>query len=354
MKRTIITLLPLSLVLALCLLAGSAFTAEPYSKDSDHDGFPDDLETATGFNPKVNEPLKKSTVGGKCGAIKTDLLKIGRARNVLIILDISGSMNEPMDKSTKMEIAKRILGRYIDALPPSMKVAFVIYGKADCGDDSIELVAPMGKLNRNALKDRISALSPHGSTPIAVTLNRTGEFFRGFEKENNNLILISDGMESCGGDPIKAILDLKESEADPEVTVIGLGVNQATRQQLARIAASSDGSYEDVKSEKDFISAFAQFFNKMNKFYKEIVCIVSQYNAYLTYETDQYNKSKSYLVKASTRAFDDGARAAIKAVEERIDDNHAERINAKEKLSEMIQNKMEEMEAAINKFVGKE
>jgi hypothetical protein len=235
-----------------------------------------------------------------------------------------------------------------------MKVAFVIYGKADCGEDSIELVAPMGRLNKNALKARIAALAPRGSTPIANTLNRTGEFFKGFEKDNNNLILISDGMESCGGDPVKSILDLKESDANPEVTVIGLGVNQATRQQLARIAASSDGVYEDVKSEKDFISAFAQFFNKMNKFYKEIVCIVSQYNAYLTYETDQYNKSKSYLVKAATKAFDDGVKAAIKAVEERLDENHAERINAKEKLNEMIQNKMEEMEAAINKFVGKE
>jgi hypothetical protein len=352
MKRLYVVL-P-ALVLSLCLITGGSMAAEPYARDSDHDGFPDDLEAATGFNPKINEPLKKSTVGGKCGAIKTDLLKIGRPQNVLVILDISGSMNEPMDASTKMEIAKRIVSRYVDALPSSMKMAFVIYGKADCGEDSIELVAPMGRLNKSALKARIAALAPRGSTPIANTLNRTGEFFKGFEKDNNNLILISDGMESCGGDPVKSILDLKESEANPEVTVIGLGVNQATRQQLARIAASSDGVYEDVKSEKDFINAFAQFFNKMNKFYKEIVCIVSQYNAYLTYETDQYNKSKSYLVKAATKSFDDGVKAAIKAVEERLDENHAERINAKEKLNEMIQNKMEEMEAAINKFVGKE
>lgn len=161
-------------------------------------------------------------------------------------------------------------------------------------------------------------------------------------------------MESCGGDPIGAIMELKESEADPEVTVIGLGVNAATRAQLSRIAASSDGVYADVKNESDFIGAFAQFFNRMNRFYKDIVCIVSQYNAYLTYETEQYNKSKSYLVKAATRAFDDGARAAIKNAEERIDRNHASRMEAKDTLNEMIKNKMDEMEKATNAFVGRE
>lgn len=343
-------------MLTCAFLAGAvyAFAAEPFALDRDHDGFPDDLETATGFDPRVNQPLKKSTAAGKCGVIKTDLVKLGRPVTVLIVLDISGSMNEPMDTSTKMDVAKRILVRYIDALPPSMKVGFVVYGKADCAEDSVELISPVGKLNRNALKGRIETLEPSGSTPIAYTLSRSVEYFKGHEGDNNNLILISDGMESCGGDPIKAILDLRESEANPEVTVIGLGVDQAARRQLSGIAASSDGAYEDVRGEKDLMNAFARFFKKMDRFYKDIVCIVSQYNSYLTYETDQYNKSKSYLVKAATRALDDGIKGAIKDVEDRIDANHAERVEAKEKLSEMIQAKIEEMDEAINQFVGKE
>jgi hypothetical protein len=53
-------------------------------------------------------------------------------------------------------------------------------------------------------------------------------------------------------------------------------------------------------------------------------------------------------VKAATRAFDDGARAAIKNAEERIDRNHASRMEAKDTLNEMIKNKMDEMEKATN------
>lgn len=352
-RNLLITLIAVSsLFFLLALRPGQ--TADPFAKDSDHDGFVDDLETATKFNPLVNEPLKRSTAEGKCGVIKTDLLKIGAPQNVLIILDISGSMMEPLGTSTKIEVAKKVVGKYIDSLPSTMKAGLVIYGKTDCGDSSIELLAPVGRLNKAMLKARVQGLRPSGSTPIAMTLNKSTDYFRGLEKDNNNLILISDGMESCGGDPIKAIRDLKESDANPEVTVIGLNVDMNTRKQLAGIAASSDGTYEDVKSEEDFVKAFASFFRKMSRFYKDIVCIVKQYNSYLTYESDQYNKSKSYLTIAGMKAKDDATRAALKRVEEQIDANHNARIAAKDRLDAMIGNKMEEMEEATKKFVGKE
>ncbi|HSV96598.1 MAG TPA: VWA domain-containing protein [Spirochaetota bacterium] len=353
MKSVIPTAIKTAVILPL-VAAAALYAAGPFGKDADHDGFPDDLELATGHNPRVNEALKKSAAGGKCGVITTDLLKLGRPHNVLVILDISGSMREPLGDSSRMDVAKKILARYIDALPSGMKLGFVIYGKTDCGDESVEIVAPVGRLNRAALKERIADLSPRGSTPIALALGKVAGYFKGFEADNNHLILISDGMESCGGDPIRSIIELKESDADPEVTIIGLGVDPATRAQLFRIAASSDGVYADVKSEKDFIGAFAQFFNRMNRFFKDIVCIVSQYNAYLTYETEQYNKSKTYLVKASTRAFDDGARAALKNAEDLIDHNHSARMEARDTLNEMIRNKMDEMEKAANSFVGRE
>lgn len=352
MKKSRFLAILFSFAVSLLLVSPDLRSAEPFSKDVDHDGFPDDLEIATGFNPRVNEALKRSSAGGRCGVLKTDLVKIGRPQNILIILDISGSMSEPMDASNKMDVAKKILGRYIDALPESTRVALVVYGRSGCDEDSIALLSPMGRINKDSLKSKIMELTPRGATPIAFTLSKTAEFLRGFEEDNNSLILVSDGMESCGADPIKAILDLKESEASPEVMVIGIKVDAATRRQLAGIAASSDGVYEDVKTETDFVKAFAGFFNKMNRFYKDILCIVAQYNAYLTYETEQYNKSKAYLVKAMTKAMSDSAREAVSRTEARIDKNHSARIAAKEKLGEMIKNKMDDMAAATDKFVG--
>ncbi len=352
MKKRVLTLSKIFTILLFLLLTISVSSSDaPFTKDRDHDGFPDDLETATGFNPDVNEPLKMSSREGKCGVIKTDLLKISRPHNVLLILDISGSMKSPLGGKPRIDIAKRVLNKYIDSLPRDMKIGFVIYGKSSCGDDSVELVAPIGRVSRSALKSRINSLTPKGLTPIAMTLNKSIEYFKGFEKDNNNLILISDGAESCGGNPFQAIRAIKESAINPEVVVIGLGVNRSTRQQLSKIAGLSGGVYADVKSEDDFVKAFASFFNKMNKFYKDIVCIVRQYNSYLTYETRQYNKSKSYLMLKKMTAKAE-LKNTLENVEKQIEENHSDRVKAKDKLNEMIKNKMEEMEEAIKNFVG--
>jgi Ca-activated chloride channel homolog len=228
----------------------------------------------------------------------------------------------------------------------------VIYGKAACGEESVELIAPIGKIKRSKLKDRIEGLSPRGQTPIAFTVNKCPEYFAGFEKENNNLILISDGMESCGGDPVRAIKELRESDANPEVAVIGLGVDSRTKQQLSRMAASSDGTYADVKNEEDFLKAMSGFFSKMSKFYKEIVCINRQYNSYLAFETQQFNKSKSYIMMKKSSASGDMAER-LEKLEKQLDQNHEKRVKVKDLLSEMIKNKMEEMDEAIRKFVGR-
>lgn len=321
----------------------------PYMKDIDHDGFPDDLEKNTGYNPRVNEALIKSSKGGKCGVIKTDLLKLGRPDNVLIILDTSGSMRSRMTGDSRMNIAKRILKKYIRALPGSMRVGLVIYGKSSCDERSVELIAPIGKLSRENIITKIDTLQPRGLTPIAMTLKKSVEFFGGFEKDNNSLILISDGMESCRGNPVQAIIDLKETRADPEVTVIGLGVDSRTRKQLAAIASSSGGKYSDVKSEGDFVKAFSAFFGRINKFYKDIVCIVRQYNAYLTYETQQYNKSKSFLLRAKLKATGD-LRARLDEVESEIDQNHRERELARNTIIQMVKNKVKDIEGATRTF----
>jgi hypothetical protein len=226
------------------------------------------------------------------------------------------------------------------------------YGNTDCGDESIQLLVPLAQYNHDALKAQIAALTPRGSTPIALSIAKAMEFLKGLERENNSMIIVSDGQESCGGDPIKAITDLRESDASPEVMVIGLGVDANTRKQLAKIAASSEGVYEDVKTEEDLVKAFGNFFKKLSGMYKDIVCIVKQYNTYLTQETEQFNKSKNYILKTLTMSKDDTLTAALKSVEARIEQNHAERVAAKDKLNEMIKNKLDEMEQSTKAFIG--
>jgi hypothetical protein len=67
MKPLLRSLPGIALALPL-LIAAALYAAGPFEKDSDHDGFPDDLETATGYNPRVNEALKKSAAGANAAS----------------------------------------------------------------------------------------------------------------------------------------------------------------------------------------------------------------------------------------------------------------------------------------------
>jgi hypothetical protein len=338
-------------LVSLCLSV-PAFSQD-YQKDTDHDGFPDLIEQGSGYNPGVNEFLKKCSAGGKCGELKTDFLYATSPETVLLILDVSGSMSEPMGDESKIDVAKKILSKYIDAIPPSMKTGLVIYGKSGCDDDSTELLVPIGDGNKKAIKAKIADLKPSGSTPIAATIMKSPDFFKGFESCSNRLVLVSDGEESCSGDPVQAIRDFKSTQYNPQVTVIGLNVDSSTRKQLSKIAGASDGTYADVKNEADMVKAFSSFFDDMNKGFKDIVCIVNQYNVYLKEETDQYNKTNAYLLKAFTKSKSDEEKTALKKVESQIKVNHEKRVKAKDELSRMIKQKEKDMEDAKNKFIGK-
>ena len=137
-------------------------------------------------------------VGAKAGAGG------GSGSNLEIILDASGSMVSHVDKtSTRMQVAKSVLSDVIGKLPDKgVNVALRIYGtrpKAahDCRDS--RLVVPLGPVNKAALANAVAGVTPSGWTPIAVNLSAAAKDLP--KGGTNALVLITDGLESCGGDP---------------------------------------------------------------------------------------------------------------------------------------------------------
>src|SRR4051794_40127585 len=65
--------------------------------------------------------------------------------NVMLIVDVSGSMKKPVDGEPRMTVAKRVLAEALAAMPPETRLGLLLYGhrKAkDCTD--MELVSPIG------------------------------------------------------------------------------------------------------------------------------------------------------------------------------------------------------------------
>jgi len=174
------------------------------------------------------------------------------------ILDSSNSMNEKLaGGELKIDAAKRVLCGLIDNIAAERKDANVglrIYGAGFDPSMSKEkgcldsvLVAPIVPIDADLIKQEVMASEATGYTPIAYTLELASKDFPSGEENNNMIVLVSDGKESCGGDPVAVAEQLKTQGYNIKIYSIGFDVDAQTREQLEAIALATDGAYYDAK-----------------------------------------------------------------------------------------------------------
>jgi Ca-activated chloride channel family protein len=176
------------------------------------------------------------------------------AKNLYLIIDSSGSMAGMDEKfKPKMKSAKTAVHNIVDKLPEKTKMALISYGntkKGDCSD--INTLVPFSAVNKKILKDKVDSLKPLGKTPIQGSLKKAISSIK--TKENVSLILITDGIESCEGDPCSFVEKLKkQSKISFKVDVIGFDI-KSNPESLKCIAEKSGGSYIDAKNSDELLN----------------------------------------------------------------------------------------------------
>jgi serine/threonine protein kinase len=178
------------------------------------------------------------------------------------ILDSSGSMLELLQGKTRLSIAQEVLSERVAALPPDVHVGLRVYGhrvsyigqeEESCKD--IELVVPIQVGGAAGIVDWLPSMQALGMTPMSESIRQAAEDFTFEPGRNNSIILISDGLETCGDDPSDVARYLQELGINFTIHVIGLGVDAQTREQLSRLADTGKGVYHDANSEQDLRDA---------------------------------------------------------------------------------------------------
>ena len=188
--------------------------------------------------------------------------------NVALVLDCSNSMTQKTkDGETKMTAAKRVMTDLIKKIPAGLNVTFVIYGHEvfSSADDprncqAVKVARPLGKLDdagKAELTDLVAGLKPTGGTPIALSLKVTGEELAKDKDAFCGIVLVTDGLESCKGNPneeVAALLgNLKLSFG---VNVVGLGVNDDGDAALKAIADAGHGKYYNADDAGELAKSF--------------------------------------------------------------------------------------------------
>ncbi len=165
----------------------------------------------------------------------------------LFILDASNSMNDPWSAGkTKLDWAKEALIQTIQALPEGAAFGVVVFGhrlpgepKAQsCAD--IELVLAYkaySPAERSALIPKIQGLSAKGWTPLADAL----KFAASAAPAGTRLILLTDGEETCGGDPLAVVEEL--CKKGYVVDVVGLALEPQAQASLQTLAEKCGGKF---------------------------------------------------------------------------------------------------------------
>jgi Mg-chelatase subunit ChlD len=177
--------------------------------------------------------------------------------DLALIVDYSGSMNAKMkDGATKVASAKKCVTDLIDKLPNDLNVALVVYGVSKArGCQDIDIVQPLGPINKAALKSKINGFSATGMTPIASSLTKAGEELKK-AKGGSAIVLVTDGAESCHGDPAGVAAKLAaEFGVKFGINVIGFGIEPKEKAELADIAAKGHGKLLTVENASELADA---------------------------------------------------------------------------------------------------
>jgi hypothetical protein len=184
------------------------------------------------------------------------------AKNVELILDASNSMWGQIQGKAKITIAKEVLNQIIAGLPDEMNVGLRLYGhrfglndKRACQDT--ELVTAIGSIDKQKLKGAVDSITPRGKTPLVYSVLEGIKDFN--DLKSGTIVLVSDGVESCGGDITAIAPALKEAGLDLQVNIVGFDIKEMeARKQLEAIASSTGGVYLDAKDSQELLSSLEQ------------------------------------------------------------------------------------------------
>ena len=178
-------------------------------------------------------------------------------RSIALILDASGSMNAKLATGgTRMEAAKAAVVAFLGKLDPNVRIAYRVYGhqsptKArDCKDTDLLVGFGTVAANRDAILARTASVKAQGYTPITYVLQLAAADIAK-EPGARTIVLVSDGKETCAGDPCAAARALAAADARLVIHTIGFNVDAAARFELQCIARVARGTYSDATGAGD-------------------------------------------------------------------------------------------------------
>lgn len=176
----------------------------------------------------------------------------------IVVFDASGSMWNPMENATRIEIARQVMSQFLEGYDVSQPLGVIAYGHRKRGDcEDIEVIVEPGIISPSSVAQKIKSLLPKGMTPLAESLRRAAALIPP-TTESANILLITDGLETCGGDPCAVAEELIATGIKIRAHVVGFGLTKAEAASLSCIAQLTGGLMFNPSNGKELLDALQQ------------------------------------------------------------------------------------------------
>ncbi|MEZ0372757.1 MAG: VWA domain-containing protein [Candidatus Sericytochromatia bacterium] len=173
--------------------------------------------------------------------------------NVIMVLDASGSMEEEMGGIRKIDTLKARMSQFVRGLSEQARIGLRVYSTGDGSCTDTRLLMPAEQLDRARMIDAINLLEPNGQTPLAYSMQQAMFDFPDNGRKNV-MVVVTDGLESCDGDPCAVAREA--ASRGIEIEVISVGLDGGNDSALQCIASASDGNFHDADNSEQVHDAF--------------------------------------------------------------------------------------------------
>lgn len=190
---------------------------------------------------------------------------VNTPRNIEIIVDASGSMQAEIDGSGKQrwQVAQDALNSLINSgtITGQSAVALRTYGRQRGGDcNDVEVLQKLSRFKPDALLSAVGTIKPAvgARTPLAASIRAASDDLITAEG-TTALIVVTDGDESCNGDPAAEAAAFVAGGPQRQVHVIGFALDDPTAsERLRQIAVNGNGIYIDATNSAELAAALRQ------------------------------------------------------------------------------------------------
>ncbi len=173
--------------------------------------------------------------------------------NLVFLIDVSGSMNEP----NKLPLVKQGLKMLVNQIKPNDRVALAVYA----GSSGLVLPSTAGNQKQNILNaiDRLEAGgSTNGGAGIQLAYQAAAENF--IQNGNNRVILATDGDFNVGLTNDNELVSLIEAKRKSGIflSVLGFGSGNLNDSMMEKLADKGNGNYAYIDTQEEARKALGE------------------------------------------------------------------------------------------------